>query len=116
MTIASRCANLSGAKTSGLSDILTRAFGIASDEIDTNPYRKHLRKLGFDLVGEKRKQEEAKSKSQRHQQNYETLITQSREAEENQIAYEGFMARKSEFPKEHWESPIAAHAWAVAVT
>jgi hypothetical protein len=113
LTIVSGCANLSGAKTSGLSDVLTRAFGIASDEIDTNPYRRHLRKLGFDLDREKKQQKEAETKRQRHQQNYEALITQSREAEENQIAYEGFMARKSEFPKEHWESPVAAHAWAV---
>ncbi|HNQ03855.1 MAG TPA: hypothetical protein PKH69_04520 [Thiobacillaceae bacterium] len=113
LSLVSATSNLAGAKTSGLSDVLTRAFGIASDEIDTNPYRRHLRKLGLDLSREKKRQKEAETKRQRHQQNYEALINQSREAEENQIAYEGFMARKNEFPKEHWESPVAAHAWAV---
>lgn len=32
--------SLSDARTDGLDDILKRAFGIAIDEIDTNPYRR----------------------------------------------------------------------------
>jgi len=42
---AAAVSNLSGAHTDGLDDILTRAFGIAIDEIDTNPYRRERRHL-----------------------------------------------------------------------
>lgn len=112
LSICSSCSNLTGAKITGLSDILTRAFGIAADEIDTNPYRKQLRRLGAELAIEKDKQQKAQADQQRYQREYEALITQSREAEENQIAYEGFMARKGEFPEAYWEAPAAAYTWA----
>lgn len=112
LSLVSAISNLAGAKTTGLSDVLTRAFGIASDEIDTNLYRKRLRMLGFDLSREKSRHQKAKAERQRYQDEYEALLTQSREAEENQIAYEGFDARKREFPEAHWDSPIAARAWA----
>lgn len=114
LSLVSATSNLSGAKTAGLADVLTRAFGIAADKIDSNPYRRHLRKLGTEMDREKKRQQKAQTDYQQHQREYEALITQSREAEENQIAYEAFMARKSEYPEEYWESPVNGRAWAEA--
>lgn len=112
LSLVSATANLAGAKTSGLSDVLTRAFGIAADEIDTNPYRKRVRKLEAALALEKEHERQSRSDYLRYQEEYETLTQKDRDAKENQVAYEIFMARKGEFPENHWESPIAAGRWA----
>ncbi len=112
LSLASATDNLSGAKTSGLEDVLTRAFGIAADEIDANPYRARLRVLAAGLKTQKTRQAKAKSDYAHFQDEYERLTTQSREAKENEIAYQSFAARKGEFPKEYWESPVAAREWA----
>ncbi len=112
LALAEAATNFAGAKAYGLSDVLTRAFGIAADEIDTNPYRKRLRRHDAELAIQKGKQQKALADQQHYQKEYEALINQSREAEENQIAYEGFMARKGEFPEACWESPATAYTWA----
>lgn len=114
LSISSACSNLAGAKTSGLTDVLTRAFGIAADEIDTNPYRHRLRKLTLSLDEARGRQRTAQGDCDRYQASYEKLLTESRDAKENQAAYEGFMARKHEFPKEYWSTPLAAQEWAEA--
>lgn len=114
LSIVAASVNLAGATTSGLDDTLTRAFGIAADDIDTNPYRARLRTLASDLKVHKARLAKAKSDSAHFQGEYECLIAQSREAEENQIAYEGFSARarQGEFPVQYWESPVDAREWA----
>lgn len=111
-SLVSATANLSGAKTSGLADVLTRAFGIAADEVDTNPYRARLRVLAAELKAQKTRQTTAKSDYAHFQEEHERLTAENREAKENQIAYETFASRKSEFPEEFWESPVDARGWA----
>jgi len=111
-SIVSATANLSGAKTSGLADVLTRAFGIAADEIDTNPYRARLRVLAAESKAQKVRQATAKSEYAHFQEEHERLTAENRETKENQIAYETFASRKGEFPEEFWESPVAALDWA----
>lgn len=111
-SIVSASANLSGAQTSGLADVLSRAFGITSGEIDTNPYRARLRVLAAELKAQKTRQATAKSDYTHYQEEHERLTAENRETKENQIAYETFASRKGEFPEEFWGSPIAALSWA----
>jgi hypothetical protein len=80
LSIVSASTNLAGAKTSGLADVLTRAFGIATDEIDTNPYRARLRVLAAKLKAQKARQTKAKSDYAHFHGEYERLTAQSREA------------------------------------
>ncbi|MCL4470099.1 MAG: hypothetical protein M1547_02955 [Gammaproteobacteria bacterium] len=112
LSIVPASANLTGAKTAGLDDVLTRAFGIAASEIDTNPYRARLRTLAAEMKGQKKHQVEAKSDFVHFHAEHERLTAQNREAKENQIAYETFAARKGEFPKQYWASPVATREWA----
>lgn len=111
-SIVSALANLSGAQTSGLADVLSRAFGITTGEIDTNPYRARLRVLAAELKAQKTRQATAKSDYTHYQEEHERLTAENRETKENQIAYETFASRKGEFPEEFWGSPIAALSWA----
>lgn len=111
-SIVSASANLSGAQTSGLADVLSRAFGITTGEIDTNPYRARLRVLAAELKAQKTRQATAKSDYTHYQEEHERLTAENRETKENQIAYETFASRKGEFPEEFWGSPIAALSWA----
>lgn len=111
-SIVSASANLSGAQTSGLADVLSRAFGITTGEIDTNPYRARLRVLAAELKVQKTRQATAKSDYTHYQEEHERLTAENRETKENQIAYETFASRKGEFPEEFWGSPIAALSWA----
>ncbi|WP_018078985.1 hypothetical protein [Thiobacillus denitrificans] len=111
-SIVSASANLSGAQTNGLADVLSRAFGITTGEIDTNPYRARLRVLAAELKVQKTRQATAKSDYTHYQEEHERLTAENRETKENQIAYETFASRKGEFPEEFWGSPIAALSWA----
>lgn len=111
-SIVSASANLSGAQTIGLADVLSRAFGITTGEIDTNPYRARLRVLAAELKAQKTRQATAKSDYTHYQEEHERLTAENRETKENQIAYETFASRKGEFPEEFWGSPIAALSWA----
>jgi hypothetical protein len=110
--LLSAIANLSGARTDGLSDIITRAFGIAESEIDTNPYRKIRRSLNSELISTNHNLSAAEGRFDLAQAAYESILTEEKEAEENQIAYEGFMARQEEFPEELMASPLKAKVWA----
>jgi hypothetical protein len=112
LSLLSALANLSGARTQGLSDTLTQAFGVAETEIDTNPYRKLRRGLRSDLNTAKGNHGDAKTRLEKAQAQYEVILTEEREAAENQVAYEGFMARQAEFPEELLTSPIKAKEWA----
>lgn len=114
LLLVSAPANLASVKIPNLSDVLKRAFGIASDEIDTNPYRRHLRKLKSNLGRVKQQKKEAEKRQKQHNDEYEKLLDQDRYAKENKIAYENFTSRKGDFPEEHWASPIAACKWAQA--
>jgi hypothetical protein len=104
--------NLAGAKTDGLRDILTRAFGVAITELDTNPYRAEKRKLTGERNQAAQLHDQANAEHDRWQKQYEELLKTARETEENQIAYEAFTVRKEEFPQEHWETPLTAKKWA----
>lgn len=112
LSLLSAVTNFTGAKTAGLDDVLTRAFGIASDEIDTNLYRTRLRKLTTALLTEKGRRDTAEAQYELHQKEHESLIKESRETEENQVAFEVFEARKEGFPEEYWKTPTSARAWA----
>lgn len=112
LVVVSATANLAGANAGGLDDILTRAFGIVANELDTNPYRAEKRKLSVTLVQATRLHASAKDDRAQWQAKYERLLKAARETEENEIAYQGFAARKQEFPEAHWESPLNAKAWA----
>jgi hypothetical protein len=112
LLLVSSVANLSGSKTKDLDDILTRAFGIAITELDTNPYRTEKRKLTGERNQAAQIHDQAKTEHERWQKQYEALLKTARETEENQIAYEAFAVRKEEFPQEHWEVPLEAKKWA----
>lgn len=105
-------ANLTGAKTDGVNDILARAFGIVSTELDTNPYRVETLRLTSERKEVTRLHTKAKEDQKYWQTKYEELITTERECQENQVAYETFAARKEEFPEEHWKTPLDAKKWA----
>ena len=110
--LISAATNISGAKTDGLGEILTRAFNIAATELDTNPYRAEKQRLAGELNQATRLQTEAKAEHEHWQKRYEALLKTARETEENQIAYEAFAARKGEFPQELGETPLNAKKWA----
>lgn len=112
-SLLSALANLSDAHTDGLSDIITRAFGIAGSEIDTNPYRKIRRSINSELISANQNFSAADGRLEIAQAAYESILTEEQEAEENQIAYEGFMARQAEFPEELLTSPLKAKDWAI---
>jgi hypothetical protein len=104
--------DLKGAHTDGLSDYVTRAFGIATGEIDTNLYRKSQCELSRGLQKAIVVRDEADKQHRQWTNEYEALIAESREAEENQVAYETFAARASQFLPEHKTAPRAAKEWA----
>ncbi|MDD5300900.1 MAG: hypothetical protein PHD65_10445 [Gallionella sp.] len=106
-------ANLSGARTDGLSDIITRAFGIAGSEIDTNPYRKIRKSINSELISANQNFSAAEARLEIAQVAYESILTEEQETEESQIAYEGFMARQTEFPAELRMFPLKAKDWAM---
>jgi hypothetical protein len=112
LSLVNAAANFTGARTAGVDDILIRAFGIAITELDTNPYRAEKRRLDGELDQVTKDRVDAKAEHDHWQKRYEELLANTREAEENQIAYETFAARKEAFLKEHWETPLAAKKWA----
>lgn len=105
-------ANLQGAGTTGLPDILTRAFGIAMDEIDTNPYRREQRDITQTTIQADQEHKKATSEHESWSAKYESLLRESRDTKENEVAYETFKARLHEFLAEHQEAPLDAKAWA----
>lgn len=112
LLVVSAATNIAGAHATGIDDILTRAFGIAVTELDTNPYRAEKRRLSGTLAQATQLHDIAKEERTQWQAEYERLLKVTRETEENEIAYQGFAARKREFPEAHWESPLNAKAWA----
>lgn len=72
-------ADLKGANTSGLADIVTRAFGIATDQIDTNPYRKTQRDLSVESARATIDHDFAEGEFKRWSQTYESLVDESDE-------------------------------------
>lgn len=111
-TLTDAIALLPAGDPSNVADVLTRAFGIVIDTIDTNPYRKTQRELSAQLEAAGRTYESAAAEATRWSGDYERLVAESREAEENQVAYETFAARADEFPSEHRNDPRAAKNWA----
>lgn len=104
--------NLSGARTDGLDDILTRAFGIAIDEIDTNPYRRERRHLQKSIEMAESALMTAEADKAHWLKQVELLLRKRTDAQENQTAYETFKARAGEFLPEHINDPLAARKWA----
>ena len=113
-TLADAKAMLPAGDSLNLTDLLTRAFGIVIDTIDTNPYRKTQRELSSELGRVTADHEIADSEVRRWSQTYEALVDESRETEENQVAYETFAARAGQFLPEYRNSPRAAKEWARA--
>lgn len=97
-----------------LADVLTRAFGVVIDTIDTNPYRKTQRELSVELKCATTEHDSADGEAKHWTQTYEALVDESREVEENQVAYETFAARAGQFPPAHRNAPRAAKEWARA--
>lgn len=109
---AAAVSNLSGARTDGLDDILTRAFGIAIDEIDTNPYRRERRHLLKSIETAKAALATAESDKAHWSNQVELLLRKRTDAQENQTAYETFRARAGDFLPEHINDPLTARKWA----
>ncbi len=103
--------NFTGAHTSGLDGTLTKAFGIAMNEIDTNAYRRECNRLFNELTKAKTDLQVAKGTEKACQAEVENLEQQVVEAEANQVAYSDFVKRKSEFPEHLHESPLTALEW-----
>lgn len=104
--------NLSGARTDGLDDILMRAFGIAIDEIDTNPYRRERRHLQKSIEVAESALATAEADMKHWSNQVELLLRKRTDAQENQTAYETFKARAGDFLPEHINDPLAARKWA----
>lgn len=111
-TLADATAMLPAGDALNLADLLTRAFGIMIDTIDTNPYRKTQRQLSVELERETTEHDTANGEANDWTKTYEALVDESREVEENQVAYETFAARAGQFPSEHKNAPRAAKEWA----
>lgn len=104
--------NLSGARTDDLDDILTRAFGIAIDEMDTNPYRRERRQLQQAIEIAEAALISAEADKKYWSEQVELLLRKRTDAQENQTAYETFKARAGDFLPEHINDPLAARKWA----
>jgi len=104
--------NLSGARTDGLNDILTRAFGIAIDEIDTNPYRRERHHLQKAIETAQSALATAEADEGYWSKQVELLLRKRTEALENQTAYETFKARAGDFLSDHINDPLTARKWA----
>lgn len=109
---AAAVSNLSGAHTDGLDDILTRTFGIAIDEIDTNPYRHEQRRLSREIETAQAEQGKAEADEKHWSKQVEILLRKRTDAQENQTAYETFRARAGDFLPEHINDPMGARKWA----
>ncbi|MFZ6723602.1 hypothetical protein [Undibacterium sp. Ji49W] len=105
-------ANLKDAKLDGVEDLLSRSFGIAASEIDSNPYRKARNKLVIEVTALTGKQQKAAEENKEWQEKVESLLSEQREAKEDETAFVDFAKRKSEFLQDHWDDPIAAKQWA----
>ena len=113
LTTSNAVRNLTGAHIDGLDDILTRAFGIAMDEIDTNPYRREQCRLLKEIKSTKKALAAAEMDEKKWVGIHEALMEERTNAETNQIAYETFRARvNEEFLPEHADDPLAAKKWA----
>lgn len=104
--------NLQDARTDGLDDILMRAFGIAIDEIDTNPYRRECRHLQKSIEMAESVFATAEADKAHWSKQVELLLRKRTDAQENQTAYETFKARAGDFQPEHINDPLAARKWA----
>ncbi len=113
-TLAAAKAMLPAGDALNLADLLTRAFGIVINTIDTNPYRKTQRELAVELEQVTGDHDSADEEVTRWSRTYEALVDESREVEEYQVAYETFAARAGQFLPEHRNAPRAAKEWAQA--
>lgn len=111
-TLADAKALLPAGDPNNLTDLLTRAFGVVIDTIDTNPYRRTQRELSAQLEEADNTYGSASAEAKQWSENYEGLVAESREVEENQVAYETFAARADQFPAEYRNEPRAAKNWA----
>lgn len=112
LALVDAIANLAGARTKHLPDLLRRAFGLAIDELDTNPYRKEGRELSKSLDVLVKQRNTAVTEHEHWSDQHEALLRETREAQENQVAYETFGSRLPEFLPEHKDSPLEAKDWA----
>ena len=110
-TLADAKAMLPAGDSLNLADLLMRAFGIVIDTIDTNPYRKAQRELSIELEQATAEHNVADAEVDRWSRIHEALVDESREVEENQVAYETFATRASQFPPEYRNAPRAAKEW-----
>lgn len=108
---ATAVSNLSGSRTDGLDDILTRAFGIAIDEIDTNPYRREHRHLKKSIEMAQSAIATAEEDKAHWSKQVELLLRKRTEVEANQAAYETFKERAGDFLPEHINDPLTARKW-----
>lgn len=104
--------NLSGAHVDGLDDILTRAFGIAINDIDTNPYRRERLQLLKAIETAQSALVAAEADKERWSKQVDLLLRKRTEAKDNETAYITFKSRISEFQPEHINDPLAARKWA----
>ena len=77
-------------------------------------YRKTQRELSADVEQATIDHDSADGDFKHWSQTYEALVDESREVEENQVAYETFGARAGQFLPEHRNAPRAAKEWAQA--
>lgn len=111
ITLSGLVMNLKGARNVDLEPVLKRAYGIAG-EIDTNIYRRAQVRVRLHCAQARRNLARAKEEETHAQQRVEYLLRQSREAKDNEVAYESFLARKLEFPQSLWDLPLEARTWA----
>jgi len=104
-------AGISGAKTAGLKEVLSKAFDIAERQIDTNPAAQKVRQLQASAKQKKLNQATAENQASALQLAIGQLETQIKSRQENQGAWEDFIKIALLLPEEHRSEPNCAKTW-----
>jgi len=102
---------LSGATTIGMEDLLRQAFGIAA-EIDTNPYRRETTQLKAKHTYHKLEEGALSDADKTLDGQIKSLELEQSQAQENELAYQDFLAKGNFYPEELRLEPLKAKEWA----
>lgn len=104
-------AGVSGAKTTGLKEVLGKAFDLAERQIDTNPAAQQVRQLQASSKLQKQNQATAEKQAEDLQTAINQLELQIKDRQENQGAWDDFIKITHLLPEEHRSEPLGAKSW-----
>ena len=111
MALPDAITNITGARTTGLKEVLKAAFDLAEQQIDTNPAALRVRQLQESVEQFKQNQLTAEKQAEDLQEAIKLLELQIKDRQENQGAWDDFVKIGHLLLEEHRSEPGAAKTW-----